>query len=196
MQRPLPWAVIAIFVGIAGFVLWRWWPPARRRAWSLGSPSLSRLRTNSQWSWWTGHLTRWSLPGLLGHGIETGPTTLLAPHGSKRTSVNSGDRRSCGPFFSPDGEWIAFTAGGQLKRPVAWWNAHFGLCQDKSKYRKLGARRHDFLYRTLNPTGNQNGRLMRVPGLEVNPECDAAEKTPTNSLLGGRKFCRGDAFST
>ena len=50
------------------------------------------------------------------------------------------------PFFSPDGQWIAFFAGGQLKKVSVTGGAAVKLCDaDNRSRRHVGRRRHDHL---------------------------------------------------
>jgi len=183
MQRPLPWAVIAIFVGIAGFVLWRWWPagPAPR----VVTRFTISLPPADQFSMARGGLAISPDGRYLVYSAtasKTGTRQLyLRPMDRNEPALIPGTDGAVGPFFSPDGEWIAFTAGGQLKKAPLHGGTPISVCAKINP--SIGSWGPDgtiFFTETLNPTGNQNGRLMRVPAAGGKPQnVTPAEKTPT-----------------
>src|SRR6267143_1047092 len=183
MQRPLPWAVIVIFVGIAGFVLWRWWPagPAPR----VVTRFTISLPPADQFSMARGGLAISPDGRYLVYSAtasKTGTRQLyLRPMDRNEPALIPGPDGAVGPFFSPDGEWIAFTAGGQLKKAPLHGGTPISVCAKINP--SIGSWGPDgtiFFTETLNPTGNQNGRLMRVPVAGGKPQnVTPAEKTPT-----------------
>ncbi len=63
------------------------------------------------------------------------------------------------PFFSPDGEWIAFFAGGTLKKISVTGGAAVTLCDAQSVAGGTWADDDTILF---TPTGTRNSTLMRV----------------------------------
>jgi eukaryotic-like serine/threonine-protein kinase len=182
-RRLLPWAAAAILAIVVGVALWRWWParPA--------PPVLTRFTISlppaNQFSMGRGGLAISPDGGYLVYSAtasKTGTRQLyLRPMDRNEATPIPGTDGAMGPFFSPDGEWIAFTAGGQLKKAPLHGGTPVVLCARLNP--SAGSWGPDgtiFFTETLNPTGNQNGRLMRVAAAGGKPQdVTAAEKTPT-----------------
>jgi Tol biopolymer transport system component len=96
-----------------------------------------------------------------------------------------GTEGAMGPFFSPDGEWIAFTAGGQLKKVPVHGGTPIALCAKLNPNPGSWGPDDTIVFAdTQHATGNENGRLMRVTAagrdLQVvtPPEKTTAEFSP------------------
>jgi Tol biopolymer transport system component/DNA-binding winged helix-turn-helix (wHTH) protein len=182
-RRLLPWVVAAILAVVAGGALWRWWPT------HTAPPALTRFTISlppaDQFSMGRGGLAISPDGGYLVYSAtasKTGTRQLyLRPMDRNEATPIPGTDGAVGPFFSPDGEWIAFTAGGQLKKAPLHGGTPVMLCARLNP--SAGSWGPDgtiFFTETLNPTGNQNGRLMRVAAAGGKPQdVTPAEKAPT-----------------
>jgi eukaryotic-like serine/threonine-protein kinase len=179
----LPWAVVAVLAVAGGFALRRWWPiGAASRVVTRFTISLPPA---DQFSMARGGLAISPNGGYLVYSAtasKTGARQLyLRPMDRNEAAVIPGADGAAGPFFSPDGEWIAFTVGGQLKKVPLHGGTAIAVCAKANP--STGSWGPDgtiFFTETSNPTGNQNGRLMRVSATGGKPEdVTPAEKTPT-----------------
>jgi serine/threonine-protein kinase len=102
----------------------------------------------------------------------------------------SGTDDADGPFFSPDGEWIAFFAGGKLKKIATTGGAAVTLCDARNN--RGGAWSEDGRI-TFAPDSTPGTRLMRVSSAGGTPEPlsssragdDVTERWP-QALPGGK----------
>jgi Tol biopolymer transport system component len=161
-RHALPWAVAGIFgVGLIAALLLLWAPwrsvpvPAPRTVLaSIGADA--------------------SLPTNLGASMILSPdgTTLAfvgQQAGQSRLFVRTldhlqaaalaGTEDAASPFFSPDGQWIAFFAGGQLKKIAITGGAVVTLCDAPSGRGGTWADDDTILF---TPAVAPNTRLMRV----------------------------------
>jgi Tol biopolymer transport system component/tRNA A-37 threonylcarbamoyl transferase component Bud32 len=135
----VPWVVATLLTVIAAVALWGWWSEMR----SGEPPSQPLIRLDLD------------LGPDVSLGSSTGPTAILSPDGTRLVFVSHGSdamprlltRRldepkatqlagtdgAYSPFFSPDGQWVGFFAGGKLKKtrvdggqPVALFDAPAG----------------------------------------------------------------------
>ena len=87
----------------------------------------------------------------------------------------AGTEGAASPFFSPDGQWIAFFAGGKLKKVSVDRRRRRSSCATRRRPRRhVDRRRHDHLLADEQP----DATLMRVP---------AAGGTPTASARSCRE---------
>jgi len=127
LARFLPWALAAVGIAVAVWSLSRPRPPA--------SPSVTRL----------------AVPLPPGERFIAGavPALALSPDGTRLVYALErkqgpqlylrrldrfdavpipGTEGASGPFFSPDGEWVGFTAGGKLKKVLLSGGAPVNIC--------------------------------------------------------------------
>jgi Tol biopolymer transport system component len=128
-SRVAPWAVAALFAAafLIVLALWSPWtvapaPPLVRLSVDLGPDAVNALR-------WTVAVSR------DGHRIVfpirgAGGTSQLATRLLDQATVTPlpGTENGESPFFSPDGQWIAFAAEGKLKKVPVGGGAAFALC--------------------------------------------------------------------
>jgi eukaryotic-like serine/threonine-protein kinase len=182
-QRLLPWAVVAVLLAVVGFALWRRWlaspaPPVVTR-FTISLPS------SNEFSMGRGGLAISPDGGYLVYSAmasKNGTRKLfLRPMDRNEATPIPGTDGAVGPFFSPDSEWIAFTTSGQLRKVPLHGGTPIALCAKMNP--STGSWGPDgtiFFTETLNPTGNQDGKLMRVAAVGGKPQdVTPAEKTPT-----------------
>ena len=186
-KRHFRWAMVAAGVVAAGLALWHWWPtrPAR--------PAITRfnisLPPSNQFAMPRGGLAISPDGGSLVYSAsapKTGVQQLyLRPMDRDEGASIPGTEGAMGPFFSPDGEWIAFTAGGQLKKVPVHGGTPIALCAKLNPNPGSWGPDGTIVFAdTQHATGNENGRLMRVTAagrdLQVvtPPEKTTAEFSP------------------
>src|SRR5213078_1798825 len=164
-RRFLSWAVVAIGVLIAGLALWHWWPTSPER------PVVTRftisLPPSNQFAMPRGGLAISPDGGSLVYSASAPKTGIqqlyLRPMDRNEATSIPGTEGAWGPFFSPDGEWIAFTAGGQLKKVPFHGGTPIALCAKLNPNPGSWGPDDTIVFAdTQNITGNENGRLMRV----------------------------------
>jgi len=161
----LPWVLVGFSVVAAASALWYWWPanPAR--------PVITRftisLPPSDQFSMPRGGLAISPDGRYLAYSAsatKTGAQQLyLRPMDRNEAALIPGTEGAMGPFFSPDGEWIAFTAGGQLKKVPVHGGTPITLCAKINP--STGSWGSDGIIvftNTQHAVGNENGKLMRV----------------------------------
>ena len=178
----LSWVLVAIGVVSAGSALRHWWPAGP-------TPGITRFTISlppaDQFSMGRGGLAISPDGTYLVYSAtvsKTGTRQLyLRPMDRNEAALIPGTDGAVGPFFSPDGEWIAFTAGGQLKKVPLRGGTPIAVCAKANPSTgNWGPDGTIFFTETLNPTGNQNGRLMRVAAAGGKPQdVTPAEKTST-----------------
>jgi serine/threonine protein kinase/Tol biopolymer transport system component len=131
-RRMLPWALTALFAAVLLAVVVSWAP------WR-SSPPITPVRLNAD------------LGADASLVTEQGPAAILSPDGEilvfaatpngsadsqifvrrlreLEASPLAGTQGARNPFFSPDGQWIAFFAGGKLKKVATTGGAVVTLC--------------------------------------------------------------------
>ena len=163
-RRALPWtlAVVGLSAALVLFFLWAPWrttplPTPRKLLASIGTDA--------------------SLPTTFGAAAILSPdgTTLafVAVPAKQARSVLfvrkldelqatalAGTDDAASPFFSPDGQWIAYFAGGQLKKVSATGGASIKLCDAPAGRGGTWANDDTIVF---SPGSGSNTRLMRVP---------------------------------
>jgi len=183
-RRLLSWTLVTILaVAAAGFALWRWWPsrPAPR----VVTRFTISLPPSDEFSMGRGGLVISPDGGYLVYSAtvsKTGTRQLyLRPMDRNEAALIPGTDGAVGPFFSPDGEWIAFTADGQLKKVLLRGGTPIVVCAKANP--STGSWGPDdtiFFTETLDSTGNRDGKLMRVEAAGSRPQIvTPAEKTPS-----------------
>ena len=164
--RALPWALVAASVValVAGWLAWAPWRPAtvltpRTLLASIGADaSLATLFA-------IGSSATLSPDGttLAFVAQQAGQTRLFVRKLDQlRATGLTGTEGAAAPFFSPDGQWVAFFAGGQLKKVSVTGGAPIKLC-DATAGRGGTWTDDDAIIFTPSNTPN-NIALMRVPG--------------------------------
>jgi serine/threonine protein kinase/Tol biopolymer transport system component len=97
-----------------------------------------------------------------------------------RATPLSGTDDADSPFFSPDGQWIAFFAAGKLKKISVTGGGAVTLCDVPNG--RGGAWREDGTI-VFTPSGREGAGLMRVPSTGGNPE---PQTSPTVSEVSHR----------
>ena len=127
-RRALPWAVAGVLtVALAGVVWWATKPKTE-------PPMRLSVEVASDESLWTvqGAAAVISPDGTRLAFVTTdgqGQRKLyLRPLDQLQPNALSGTEGAANPFFSPDGEWIAFFSGNQLKKVSVSGGATVTLC--------------------------------------------------------------------
>ncbi|MBK9241496.1 MAG: protein kinase [Acidobacteria bacterium] len=168
-RRALPWGVAAagIIAAVTTLVMWAPWrssPAPALRKFLVKTGADASLRTD------------------LGAGAILSPdgTTLVfvaGPSGAGRLFVRklselqaipmTGTEGAASPFFSPDGESIAFFAGGKLKKVAVSGGAAIPLCDVAQARGGTWTDRDEIIF---TPTGSNNVALLRVSASGGKPE--------------------------
>ena len=194
-----PWAVVAIGILTAGLAVWHWRPTSTAR------PVVTRftisLPPSNQFAMPRGGLAISPDGGSLVYSAsapKTGVQQLyLRPMDRNEATLIPGTEGAWGPFFSPDGEWIAFTASGQLKKVPLHGGTPIALCAKLNPNPGSWGPDGTIVFaETQHWGGNENGRLMRVTAsgrdLQV---VTPPEKTPAEfSPRWPQVLPRGDAI--
>ena len=132
---------------------------------------------------------------------QRGTNTILSPDGTRIVYVSQGrlfSRRldqpnatelagtqgAYSPFFSPDGQWIAFFAQAKLKKISVEGGAAIVLCDTGTASGGSWGEDGNIIARSRRLTG-----LSRIPSAGGPPSL-VTELQRARSLTGGRKFCR------
>ena len=179
----LPWLAVAALVVAAGFTLWHWWPinpgPRAVTRFTIALPRSDAFTVDR------GGLVISPDGAYLVYSAtesKTGARQLhLRPMDRNEASPITGTEGAMGPFFSPDGQWIAFTSGGQLKKVPLHGGTPISLCAKVNRFTgSWGPDGTIFFSEGSDESGNENGRLMRVAAVGGTPEgITPPEKTPT-----------------
>ena len=86
-----------------------------------------------------------------------------------QATVLAGTEGAFGPFFSPDGQWIAFFASGKLKKVAVSGGAVVTLCDAPNGRGGSWSEDGTITFRSNN-TGTDGGKLSRVPSAGGTPE--------------------------
>jgi len=98
---------------------------------------------------------------------QTGQTRLFVRKLDQlQAAPLSGTEGAASPFFSPDGQWIAFFAGGKLKKVSTTGGAAVNLC-DAEQGRSGTWTDDDTII--FSPTGQADAKLLRVPAAGGTP---------------------------
>ncbi|MDO8795193.1 MAG: protein kinase [Vicinamibacterales bacterium] len=176
-RRALPWAMVgALAVGLT-LVLALWVP------WRMApAPTLQRLSADLgaevSLTFGTGDATSLSPDGTVVAFVAQksgggSPQIYVRRLTQLQPTLLSGTDEARSPFFSPDGEWIAFFAGGKLKKVAVAGGAAVTLCDAPED--RGGAWSEDG---TIMFAPNPRGSVMRVSSAGGTPE-------PVSSLAEG-----------
>jgi Tol biopolymer transport system component/DNA-binding winged helix-turn-helix (wHTH) protein len=182
-RRLLPWVVGAILVVVAGGALWRWWPT--RAAPRVVTRFTISLPPSNEFTMDRGGLIISPDGSYLVYStteLKTGTRQLrLRPMDRNEATLIPGTDGALGPFFSPDGQWIAFTANGELRKVPLQGGTPITLCAKANRFSgSWGPDGTIFFSEGSDETGNENGRIMRVSAAGGKPqEVTPPEKTAT-----------------
>ncbi|MDP3719874.1 MAG: protein kinase [Acidobacteriota bacterium] len=170
-SRALPWA-IAGALALALVVVWAPW----RQTTTIAPSALVRLSAelgaDASLSFRSGDATALSPDGTLIAFVaekDGDGTTLLYVRrlDQLQATALSGTDDAMSPFFSPDGEWLGFFAGGKLKKVAVSGGTAITLC-DAPGGRGGGWGEDGTI--VFAPTSNPGAPLMRVPSAGGPPE--------------------------
>ena len=129
-RRLQPWAAMTVLVVAAGFSVWHWWPsrPVPQVVTQFTVP----LPPSDEFSMERGGLIISPDGGSLVYSAAASKTGVqqlyLRPMDRTEAASIPGTEGAIGPFFSPDGQWIAFTAGGHLRKIPVTGGSPITLC--------------------------------------------------------------------
>ncbi|MDP3718720.1 MAG: protein kinase [Acidobacteriota bacterium] len=194
-KRVLPWAIVsALAIGLT-LVLPAWAP---WRSTEITPPSLVRLSAelgaDVSLSLRFGDATAVSPDGnVLAFAAQTGedgtPQLYVRRLDQLQATALPGTDDAMSPFFSPGGEWIAFYAGGKLKKVAVTGGAVLTVCDAQAG--RGGAWGEDGTI-VFSPHSSDGAALMSVPSAGGTPEplASLAEGEVTQrwpqALPGGR----------
>ncbi|HWZ83754.1 MAG TPA: winged helix-turn-helix domain-containing protein [Terriglobales bacterium] len=181
LKRLLAWAAVAVLTVITSFVLLRRWStsPAPRVVTRFTIP----LPPSEEFSMERGGLAISPDGGYLVYSAaasKTGTQRLyLRPLDRNEATPIPGTEEAIGPFFSPDGQWIAFTAGGELRKVPLHGGSPIKLCAKGNP--TTGTWGPDgAIFFTEGSAKEEHGQLMRVAAAGGTPQAiTPAEKSPT-----------------
>jgi Tol biopolymer transport system component/DNA-binding winged helix-turn-helix (wHTH) protein len=198
-RRFIPLAMIMVGVLAAGLALRHWWPASPTRP--VVTRFIISLLPSNQFEMPRGGLAISPDGGSLTYSASdprTGVQQLyLRPMDRNEAALIPGTEGAWGPFFSPDGAWIAFTANGQLKKVPLHGGTPIVLCAKLNPNPGSWGPDGTIVFaETQHWGGNENGRLMRVTAsgrdLQV---VTPPEKTPAEfSPRWPQVLPRGDAI--
>ncbi len=168
ISRALPWAVAALFAValITALVLWSPWtaapvPAPRRLLASIGADA--SLQTDR------GAAALLSPDGstLAFVALEGAQTRLfIRKLEALQAAPLAGTEGANYPFFSPDGQWLGFFAGGKLKKISITGGAAVNLCDAETGRGGTWADNDTIIF---SPTSGNNTTLLRVPAAGGTP---------------------------
>ncbi|MBI3478392.1 MAG: PD40 domain-containing protein [Acidobacteria bacterium] len=178
----LRWAVVVILVVAAGIALWHWWPsrPSPRVVTRFTIP----LPPSDEFFMKRGGLVISPDGGYLVYSATTSKTKArqlyLRPLDQNEAVSIPGTDGAIGPFFSPDGQWIAFTAGGELRKVPLHGGSPITVCA-KSNALPGTWGPDGTIFFSQGSAGDEEARfLMRVAATGGTPQAiTLAEKTLT-----------------
>lgn len=159
-RRLLPWAPLVLLAGLAPLMA-NW--PSRPRA---SAPALRRLLisvgANAALAPDLGASAVLSPDGTtLAFVARQADTTRLYVRGldQLQAAAVAGTDGATGPFFSPDGRWIAFFAGGKLKKVPVTGGVPVTLCEAPAGRGGAWTEDNSIVFM---PTNTSNTKLMRI----------------------------------
>ena len=180
-RRALPWAGMAVFAAAAVLGFWRPWTRG------TGTGERFPLRLNSDIG----------VDGTL--VTETGSSEVLSPDGSRivyavtdasgkqqlylraldqlQATALAGTEGGRDPFFSPDGEWIAFFTGEKLKKISVHSGAVVTLCDAERERGGAWSEDGAILF-----AGSIHGGLLKISSAGGTPEAATALDSPAGEI--------------
>jgi serine/threonine-protein kinase len=165
-RRAALWGAVALLVAVTGFAVSRWWPT--RPPYRAVTRFTIVLPPSSEFTVDRGGLVVSPDGAYLVYSAaspKTGDRQLhLRPMNRNDASLIPGTEGAMGPFFSPDGQWIAFTSGGELKKIPLHGGSAITLCTKANAFSgSWGKDGTIFFSEESDPSRTErNGRLMRV----------------------------------
>jgi Tol biopolymer transport system component len=179
-RRLLPWALASLLLITTFVALWNPWraAPATREV----ARFTIALRPNEQLFETGGGLA------ISPDGAYIAYTSTLTHGGMRQLFLRPLDRNDAvviagtdgatGPFFSPDGQWIAFTADGKLKKVSLAGGAPISLCERPSGNSGTWGPDGTIFF----PEAGPFGKLLRVPASGGKPEAVTTAETKPGEL--------------
>jgi len=177
-RRALPWSLVATLTLVAGAAIWRPWHAAPT------PPAVAHLTISLQPS-------EQLFPNAGGlaispDGAYVAYTSTPSPGGTRQLSLRPmerseavlipGSEDASGPFFSPDSEWIGFTADGKLKKVAVAGGTPIVLC-DKTDITSGSWAQDGTIY-----FFESRGRIMAVSATGGTPQAVATSETAAGEL--------------
>ena len=166
--RLLPWALVAVLgvVVLGGLVIWAPWraapaPAPRKLLASIGADA--SLQTDRS----AAALLSPDGATLAFSAQQGGQTRLFIRKLEElRAAPLAGTENANYPFFSPDGRWLGFFAGGKLKKVSVTGGAAVNLCDAELGRGGTWADDDTIIF---SPTSANNTTLLRVPAAGGTP---------------------------
>jgi serine/threonine protein kinase/Tol biopolymer transport system component len=175
-RRAVPWTVASASLVVAGATLWVSAP------WrSTSQPALQRLSVELGAD--TSLLTDQGAAAIISPDGQT-LAFVAQPNGAATSQLYvrrldqlqaqplTGGDGARDPFFSPDGRWIGFFAGGKLKKISAGGGAAVTLADAPNSRGAVWAADDSIVFQPINaqPAGSDGGPLLRVSSSGGRPE--------------------------
>jgi len=167
-RRALPWAVAVVLSVIVGIGVWSLKPgpgqrPVSRLVMALPSGDLLMTDQITPSVALSPDGVRLAYVAVRGNGQ---PLLYLRDMDSLEAKPIPGTEGASAPFFSPDGQWIGFFAGGKLKKVSVSGGASLALCDAPSgRGASWGPADTIFFTPTNGPTG-----ILKVPAAGGTPQ--------------------------
>jgi serine/threonine-protein kinase len=163
-RRALPWALAAVGLGSA-VVLLSLWAPWRAALQPTPRKLLAGIGTDAALSTAVGAAAILSPDGTTLAFVavpakQARPALFVRKLEELQATALAGTDDAASPFFSPDGLWIGYFAGGQLKKVSATGGASIKLCDAPGGRGGTWADDDTIIF---TPDSSPNTRLMRVP---------------------------------
>jgi Tol biopolymer transport system component len=121
----LAWGLaLVLAVAVVGIAAWNLKPPPPRPVTRLSL----LLPPGDQFTGWDRHIVALSPDGTHLAYVANGQLYLRAMDRMEATPIRSTEGGVNSPFFSPDGQWVGFHAGGQLRKASVSGGAVVTLC--------------------------------------------------------------------
>ena len=165
-RRAIPWSITGLTILIAGLVLWNLGPTAPTSSTPAVQPAVSlvvALPANEQLT----NLSRSPAVALSPDGTRLAYTATRAGiaqlylHSMDEPEAEpvAGTENARSPFFSPDGQWLGFFAGGKLKKVSVSGGTPVILCDVSTS----GATASWVVDDTIVLSAHSNSALSQVP---------------------------------
>jgi Tol biopolymer transport system component len=167
-SRAVPWTIAGLACAAAATILALWWP-SRSAPVPTSRKLLASIGADASLLTGLGAAAILSPDGtaLAFVAQQAGQTRLfIRKLDQLQASAVAGTEGAASPFFSPDGQWIAFFAGGKLMKIPVTGGATINLCDAAAGRGGTWADDDTIIF---TPAGVNNTRLLRVPATGGTP---------------------------